>query len=272
MFRLRKFLSLMAIPLIGTAILLAPTPAHANFEFIIRATEYGPGGGSMVATETATSGVFVGSNPGAVLGSLSASFDAYTIAATTNIGSTGPGFSSASTTINVGYTGTSGDSLLIEVLAWNLPNPTVGTQAVITSNGSPSTTGLAASVIMQSGVLATSTNAFGSNTGTIATTIANMGSQLGQTTGSGSMGGASSILVPNPVTGAVFAIPGAGSVPYSFYQSYQFTGPTNNGTGSLSAGSTVLATPAPAGLLLVLTGLPALGIRWLRRHKTVQPA
>ncbi len=59
--------------------------------------------------------------------------------------------------------------------------------------------------------------------------------------------------------------------PFSFYQTYTFSDFTNSAkAGSLSAGSTVAAVPAPAGLVLALTGLPVFGAGWLRRRRALQ--
>jgi hypothetical protein len=73
-------------------------------------------------------------------------------------------------------------------------------------------------------------------------------------------------LTPNPVTGAGFNQSGSR---FSFYQAYTFNDFTTTGAGSLSSGSSinVSAVPAPAGLILALTGLPA--VAWIRRRKAV---
>ena len=66
--------------------------------------------------------------------------------------------------------------------------------------------------------------------------------QMGMTTATGSMGGASSVLTPNPATGATFTI---GS-PFTFYQTYTYGGfATTNQAGSMTAGTSVTAQAAP---------------------------
>jgi len=191
----------------------------------------------------------------------------FSITLVTNIATTGPGFTAASQTLNITYNGPTGptsDRLIVEVLGNMFTNPTAPAVSVITSNGSPSTSGLAATnVTMTSGVIAGNVLALGA----AGTTL---GGQLGTSTGTGSMGNASSVLTPNPITGASFAIVN----PFSFYQTYTISGFANSGlAGSLSAGSTVSSVPAPAGLVLALAGLPVLGAAgWMRRRKAAQMA
>ncbi len=64
-----------------------------------------------------------------------------------------------------------------------------------------------------------------------------------------------------------------GGVPFSMTDVLTFTFTQDAGSGQATANvsaSSVASVPAPAGLVLVLAGLPCLGIgRWLRRRKTV---
>jgi len=258
--RYRKYLPSIVAALVATVTLAVSAPARANF--LIRATDVASGGG---ITATVTQ-----SGPSAADGSGSLVFNStvgnFTITLVTNIATTGPGFTSASQTVNVTYNGPTGvnsDKLIIEVLGNMFTNPTAPSQSTITSNGSPSTSGLSAtSVVMTSGVLAGNVAAFGA----AGTTL---GGQLGTSTGSGTLGGASSVLVPNPTSGTPFAIVN----PFSFYQTYTLNGFSNGGAGSISAGSTVSSVPAPAGLVLALSGLPVFGVSgWLRRRKATVTA
>jgi hypothetical protein len=159
----------------------------------------------------------------------------FSIVVVGNNSTTGPSFASHSTTINMLYTGPTGassDSVLIEVLGDSYTTPPAG-PAEITSNGSPSTGGLqASSVVMTSGVI----NGTATLSSTPGTTLSG---QLGQTTGTGSIGSSSSVLSPNPTqSGGVFTI----ANPFTFYQTYTFGGfTTTNQAGSLSAGTTVNA-------------------------------
>jgi len=265
--RFRNFMPLVGAALIGAAILAAPTQARADF--VIRATDV-LSGGAVNATVTQSGA----SNPnGSGFLTFSSSVGNFIITVVTHIATTGPGFTAASDTINITYNGPTGatsDKLIVEVLGNKFTNPTAPALSNITSNGSPSTSGLSvASVTMTSGVLAGNLTAL--DLGAAGTTL---GGQLGMTTGIGSMGVASSVLVPNPATGAPFAIVN----PFTFYQTFTFDGqinfgsggPTDNG-GSLSAGSTVSSLPAPAGLVLALTGLPVMGVSgWLRRRKALK--
>jgi hypothetical protein len=249
MMRFCKYLAVAAL-----AVALGAS-SQTRADFTIRATEVSSGGvveKSDLQTKT--------SNPAGFFNYSSTILPDFTVTLVTHITTTGAGFSSASTTININYTGPTGansDKLIIEVLSNNFSNPTAPATSVITSNGSPSTSGLLAnSLVMTSGVVAN-----GATLGAAGTTL---GGQLGMTTGTGSIGSASSLLSPNPVTGATFSI----ANPFSFYQTYTFSGFGNSGqAGSLSAGSTVAAVPAPAGLVLALAGLPVFGLGWLRRRK-----
>jgi len=253
MIRFRTFLHVLA--LVGTAVAVgAPTRVHAAFT--IRATDLTSG--NVVNASVTQSGASAGDGSGSLV--FNSTVGNFSITLVTNIATTGPGFTSASQTINITYNGPTGvnsDKLIIEVLGTQFTNPTAPALSIITSNGSPSTSGLqASSVIMTSGVIAGNVAALGA----AGTTL---GGQLGMTTGTGSMGTASSILTPNPVSGAQFAIVN----PFSFYQTYTFNGFADNGAGSLSAGSSVSSVPAPAGLVLVLAGLPVFGIYGWRRRK-----
>jgi len=255
-----KFLPFVAAVLTGVAMLGAQQQARANF--IIRATDLTSG--NVVNATATTTGLSAGDGSGSLV--FNSAVGNFTITLVTNIATTGPGFTSASQTLNVTYTGPTGvnsDKLIVEVLGNMFSNPTSPPPAVITSNGSPSTSGLmASSVTMTSGVISGNVVALGA----AGTTL---GGQLGMTTGTGSMGSSSSVLSPNPVNGPTFAIPN----PFTFYQTYTFNGFTNTAeAGSLSAGSTV-STPAPAGVLLAAAGLPLLGgYGWLRRRKAVKTA
>jgi len=257
---------LLAAVLAGAALFWAPTPARADF--IIRATDLASGGG--VNASVTQSGLSNADGSGSLV--FNSTVGNFSITLVTNIATTGPGFTAASQTINITYNGPTvgssagSDTLIIEILGNKFTNPSTGS-AQITSNSSPSTSGLLATngtnnaVVMTSGVISGNVLALGA----AGTTL---GGQLGQSTGSGTMGGASSVLNPNPATGAVFNIPN----PFTFYQTYTIKDfQTSGQAGSLSGGSTVNAVPAPAGLILALTGVPLLGLaNRLRRRKTLQ--
>jgi len=258
--RFRTFLPLVAVLAVTT---ILGAPRQANADFIIRATDLLSGGG--VNASVTQTGVSAADGSGSLV--FNSAVGNFSITLVTNIATTGPGFTSASTTINITYNGPIGansDKLIIEVLGNKFVNPTTPAPAQITSNASPSTSGLnASSVTMTSGVIAGNVVALGA----AGTTL---GGQLGTTTGTGSMGSASSVLTPNPVTGATFNIVN----PFSFYQTYTITGFVNSSqAGSLSAGSTVSAVPEPSGIVLALAALPLLGVGgWLRRRKAVLTA
>ncbi len=199
--------------------------------FAIRATEF-DSLKNVVASSTQTSP----SGPGSAFNAIFTlpDFSITIVGNNSNIGST---YAAHSTTINMLYTGPTGansDSILIEVLGDSYVTPSAG-PAQITSNASPSTSGLQASTVtMTSGVL----NGDVALSGTPGTTL---NGQLGQTMGAGSIGSASSVLSPNPtVSGSVFTL----ANPFTFYQTYTFGGFNTTGqAGSMSAGSEVDAVP-----------------------------
>jgi len=271
MIRFRSFLPFIGAALVGAVVIGASTPAHADIT--IRATDINSGGIVVNSQENTLASAANGAGVGNLGGFTGIAVGNFTITIVTDIATTGPGFPPASTTVNITYdgpvdnTGTptnESDTLLIEVLGTKFSNPTAPALSFISSNSSPSTSGLlASSVTMTSGVIA-------GNVALSATTGTTLGGQLGTTTGSGTMGSASSVLMPNPVTGAGFNIVN----PFSFYQTYTITGFTNSGVaGSLSAGSTVTSAPEPGGGALALTGLSVMaGLGWWRRRKTLPSA
>jgi hypothetical protein len=73
------------------------------------------------------------------------------------------------------------------------------------------------------------------------------------------------VYTPDPATSLV-----PGAVPFTLTTVYTFTVTTDgNNTGDFNvSGSLTAAAPAPAGLVLALTGLPTLGLgAWLRRRR-----
>jgi len=263
---MKKILTALHLPMIAVMVavvtLCAPTQARADF--IVRVTDLNSATGLVTAFDTSAILTSSGDGSGGFVVGLSAG--AFTLNIVTDTATTGPGFTSANEQINTMYTSAAGngnDELIVEILADEFMNPTAPTPSFISSNGSPSTTGLnASSVIMTSGVLAG--NVIALNGIALGDTYSTLGNQLGETTGTGSIGSASSVLNPNPVSGAAFNIVN----PFSFYQTYTINGFTNSGTasGSLSAGSTVSPVPEPSSVLLILSSLPVFGgVTWLRR-------
>jgi len=254
-----KRLRLLTAVLVGAALLGTANPARANF--ILRATDVNSGG-AVIASVTDTGLSAVDGSGSLIFSHVVGNFS---IVLLTIVAATGPDFTSVGETLNIAYigpTGATSDKLIIEMLGNLFTNPDSPDLSDITSNASPSTSGLlASSVIMTSGVVAGNVVALGA----AGTTL---GGQLGMTTATGTMGSAPSVLTPNPVIGSTFNI----ANPFSFYQTYTISGFGTSGLpGSLSAGSTVSvvsSVSAPAGLVMVLTGLPLLGVGgWLRRRR-----
>jgi hypothetical protein len=245
------------------AVAFAIAAVEARADSIIRVTSE-TSSGTVLGQQIATLSL---SNPPPSAYSQTATFTAgtavpdFSVVVGTNVATTAGSATSHSLTVNITYNGTgtgaSSDMLIVEFLGTNFVHPLPG-PASITSNGSPSTSGLAAnSLTMISGV----NNANGGLPATPGSTAG----LSGTTTSTGSIGSASSVLVPNPATGAVFSI----ANPFSFYQAFTFSGFTNtNQAGSVSAGSTVASTiPEPSAIVIALTAVPFVGVgAWLRRR------
>jgi len=264
--RFRNFLPLVAVLAVGV-VLAAPGSAKASFQ--IRFTEV-DSSNKVIATATSA----VQSNTGGItFQAFNTSLADFTVTAANNIATTGGFITSHSETINITYNGSTigagGPKLLVEFIGDNYLAPPTSL-AFITSNASPSSAGLSInSITMASSVINGNTIGGGLVAPVIGSTYtgAITAGLLGTTNLSGSSGvNTSAVLTPNPGVGPNFGL----STPFTFYQSYSFSnfGQTGVAAQAFSAGSSVSAVPAPAGLVLALTGLPALGaIGWLRRRK-----
>jgi hypothetical protein len=248
------------------ACLFAAGPAAAGWA--VRVTEESSTG-VVEASQTLTGGVTGNPATNSFNKSFSAGGDApglpdFTVVLTSNLSTTGGGITGHSETLNISYSGPTApsDKLLVEILGDGYVNPAAGIAQVIQTNASPSQVGLAASSVnMTSGVVNGNVGLSGSPGTTLAT--------LGTVSINGTMGAGSTVLQPNNASGPGFAI----ANPFTFYQSFLLSSFTNNGTGSISAGTQVSAVPAPAGVLLVMAGLPVLGgFSWMRRRKAAQAA
>ncbi len=260
----RKFFAVVAL-LAGAALFAAPNSARADL--IIRLTSLNNSGGTQLDQQSST---LVLSDPMPSMSSQvfsSPLLGGFSIVITSNISNTGNGTTAHSHNINFTYTGPTGigssNQLVVEFLGTNYDTPVSPPLAFITSNASPSTSGLVANYVnMVSGASVTNAGLPG--------TAGDTTGLLGLTSGTGTMGSASSILSPNPVTGATFSQTGSR---FSFYQAFTFNDFTTTGSGSLSAGSTVTNVPAPPSLVMALSAMPILGMgRRLFRRKAVVTA
>ena len=271
MIRLRNFLPLIGAALVGAAVLGASAPARADF--IIRATDV-LSGGTVNATVTQSGASNADGSGAMVFNSVVGNF---IVTLVTDNTTTSPGTVSSSDNVNITYTGPIGvnsDKLIVELVAnggggSGFNNPTAPAATSIMSDGSVSTSGLAASsVTMTSGVVAGAVTSFNSQT-VGGAPAAPLSPQLGETTATGSMGGSASVVSPDPANGSSFSIVN----PFSFYQTFIINDFSNTGGGSLENGTTLTSAPEPAGIALALTSLPILaGLGWLRRRKEVPSA
>jgi len=244
------------------AFAFATTQAHATL--YMRTTEY-DSTGTQIGQHVTPSVPFVPPN-----GSISDNFSlgAFTVVISSNIVTSSDGTTHHSETINTHYTGGTGgssESLLVEFLGTAYTSPgSSPPNAFVSSNASPSTSGLAASsVAMYSGI--TSLTSLGAGAVTFATVSSNVNSPASSlTTGLGSMGNSSSVLLPNPANSPSFSL----TAPFNFYQALTFSGFTNTGLdGSISAGSSVTSVPEPSTVALAAAGLPILGLFCARRRR-----
>jgi len=254
--------------LLASVTALAVAAADARADLTVRVSSFDSSNNLTASTSFTT----VGNPPysGASAGNGSAfSVDAFSFGiggvSLTATSPTGTGTTSHSMTINIsnytGPTGASSNKLLVEFLGTGYTLPAGSSQ--VTANGSPSTSGLAATTVTLVSSVST-TNAGLSATPTFPATTPT--GAAGTASASGSMGGASSVLTPNPTNGAIFS-----HGTYSFYQAISFSGFTNNNqSGSLSAGSAVVAVPEPMTLISAFVGLSSLGMYRLRRRKAVE--
>jgi len=251
-----------ALVLAIAAFAFATTQAHATL--YIRTTEY-DSTGTQIGQHVTAPVAFVPPT-GSILDSFS--LGAFTISVVNNLVTSTDGTTHHSEVINMHYAGGTGGSserLVVEFLGSSYVSPPSSPpNAFVTSNASPSTSGLAASsVAMYSGV--TSLTSLGAGAVTFATVSANVDSPASSlTTGIGSMGSSSSVLLPNPANSPGFSL----TAPFNFYQALTFSGFTNSGLdGSISAGSSISNTPEPSSIALAAAGLPILGLVWARRRR-----
>jgi hypothetical protein len=271
--RIRNFLPVAVAALLGGAVILgAPAQARANLQ--IRFTEV-DSTNHVIATTTSS----VQANGNNSFQSFNTSLGDFSITAANNITTTGGFVTAHSETINLTYNGatlgSSGPKLLVEYIGDGYVAPPSST-AFITNNSSPSSSGLTVNSVSQSSSVI-SGNQVGSGiaaapaVGSVYTSYFAAGVLLGTTVSTGAVGsGTSGVLTPNPGIGPNFAL----TTPFTFYQIYGFSNfGTTNQAGSLSAGSNVSSVPAPAALVLALTGLPVLGVSgWLRRRRALRTA
>jgi len=236
MSRFRKYLPGVVAALVGAAMLAAPNQAQAVFQMRISSTVAGPGG-TLLITDGGVGDV----NP--LAGAITFVGSIGNFSLTVNTGETKPFIGSATTPhmdLNFQANSAGSDTLTIEI----------SDQGFLTSP------------------LPMNTSIGGTLSGAIASvkaeaTFDNTNTLFGGT----APPGYSQTFTSSPISGVGgFTI--TGGTPYSLTQRIIITA---TGQGGLTSGDFELqAAPAPAGLVLALTGMPVLGLgAWLRRRRTL---
>jgi hypothetical protein len=261
MIRFRNFLPIVAA-LVGAAILGSPTQARAGF-----AVEISVNGGAFQAANVTTldsqDATYTYSITGVVTitGSLSSTFPGSPIGAGLTLGNT----------THVQFTGTTAGSIEI-VSSQNFFTAPTSTPLSLSSSvgGSLQTTGTGASVSSTfQGVLDNTNTNFGIGNGTL---LSPGGSPLasqstpGQNASASTTGTGTASLVYSPGTSTNLV---NSATPFALENILTFSGtPVLNEIVGASGTTTASPTPLPAGLVLALTGFPALGIgAWFRRRR-----
>lgn len=259
MIRFRKFLALMAIPLIGAAILGAPTQARAQWSVEVIISGASSGNGTFAATVAGggySYGTTTGSTPFYVTGTL---LESDILGALITVGNNA----------QIEVTTTSGGGT-IQILAtyqgFMVPNSTT---VRLSSSTTSSTLGSD-----NVGTMTVGANYYGVLSSTNALyTLPTGSNNTPLMTGSGSISGVGNTgtLPLNPATATAVV---SSAAPFSLTSDLTYTitasGDINGDTVGESISTAASAIPAPAGLILALTGLPCLGLgRWLRRRTKV---
>jgi len=212
-----------------------------------------------------TSSFTVLGNPQTGLGSVShtASFGGFTVTASSLTSLQSGGGIQHTHAINFAYNGPLGgtsQTLIITMIGTNYNAP-LG-PLTSSSNGSPSQSGGAmGSVLMQSGVSLTNAGlpaSPGDVTGLAPTSF---------TSGSGTIGLSSSVLMPNPSSNGPFT---TGPGLYSYMQVFTFSNFTATGLGSFSAAANIVPVPEPATIVGAGIALASIGAFRFRKRRQVK--
>jgi len=266
MLRIRKYLALVAILLVGAAVLGAPTRTEAAFSIKVFVDNVDQG----VTTIGSDQHFRIAVDP--ITGAQAVNnFSINSINANTNWSGSQSG-SRLGTSFNADFStafgpngGTHQITIVISENGWLAPvgSPLILSQSaggsVGNTDGSPPNQTLSVSSTAQGFLDTGNTLAITQTPGGGFTPVANAGASV---VGTGSH---ALVYAPDP---AISIVPG--SVPFTMTTKYVFTvTTTGTNTGDFNvSGSLTAAVPVPAGLVLALTGLPTLGLgAWLRRRR-----
>lgn len=215
--------------LVGAALLGSPSPAHAIFEIIVTETAGANAGASQ--TFYGTSIINTGS---VTIGDFTVSDTAFS-----NSAQAAPAAKTAVNTLSIANNSMGFATLTVQVTDNGFQIPTPGPVILTSSNASTNT------LMSGESISYTSKLIDGSNTTTSPTLVYN---SVGGS-GFNNKNSTDALLTVDPFTlTSLTTITVAG------------------GDELQSNGTTMLATPAPAGIVLALTGLPLLGLGLLRRR------
>jgi hypothetical protein len=263
MIRFRKFPTLAAVLMVGAAMLGAPTPVRASFA--IQVYDDGVLGAVSITQISPTLWSFTSTTADFSIGG----------SASIQLSGNGQLHVSYNDTVTTLTAGTHTLSLLVTDTGYTLPT---GTSVLLTSSGGGSYVGATGNSVVGNtlGFLDSSNTPFGNGLGGTVS-VANPSGVVSpnahstpvSTTGTVTGNTMTEALVYTPPTGSNVV---ASAIPFSLTNVSYFTftggvGDNANISNSLATTPTT-ATPAPAGLVLVLAGIPCLGVgNWLRRRR-----
>jgi hypothetical protein len=272
MFRIRKLTPFLAL-LLGCLLFFgASGAASASYTLnIIVEDVSGVSNPSLGGTVTAQQSTSIVTS--AVTNSFSASVGAYTVVGVStlsNITLGGQSVGQLDTGLQVIATSTTTDILRVTVSVANYPFPAV--PATLTSDsGSPTVLGGGATPTLNFiSWIDLTNNAFGVPTGA-ATALNTSETGFTQFFVDASSNSKSTGFV-TPATSPKTVSFSGGTQPYSITNMVELSGLTANSTYSTDSGTTVGAVPVPAGMVMALSGLGAIGGAWVLRRRFAKAA
>jgi hypothetical protein len=242
MIRFAKFLPILAV-LAGVVILGAPRPAHAYIEI-----DYAIDGGAKQFGASSTTSAVTWSNS-----SVGGDFNVlFTIGTTNTPGGTQALVTQSNNAVSTLYSsGTHTLKVYVSSTGFtapSIPSEILGTASSITENGGHTDVTFK-SVVDQNNTLFGGVAGVGAGDNTTSNSVTY--------SANGQAGGGTSTFTPFTLS----------STPYALTNEGDYKMDAGTSLTVVSGNTTVSPVPAPAGIVLALTGLPCLGIAgWLRRR------